>query len=231
MTTPPFPILYEDNHLLVIAKPAGLVAQGAAEGDVSVVTLARGYLKEKYAKPGNVFLGVVSRLDAFVSGAMVLARTSKAAARLTEQFREGAVRKAYWAILEVIPAPPEAPLEHWLWKDDAAHRMRAAARERPDSQRALLTYRTLGATEHPESGAAGSRLEVELETGRKHQIRVQLAAIGHPIWGDRKYGAAEPFPEGIALHARRLELEHPTRREPLRWIAPLPAVWKRYWRE
>lgn len=223
MTEPPFPVLYEDNHLLVINKPAGLPTQGALAGEPSVVEVAKDYIARKYNKPGNVYLGVVSRLDRLVSGVLVLARTSKAAARLTEQFRERSTEKTYWAVVEKAPSKPCDTLIDWLAKDDAAHRMRVVAAHLPGAQRAELAYKVL----KPLPPAA--LLEVLLETGRKHQIRLQLAAMGCPIVGDTKYGAQASrlayFQRAIALHARSLSIEHPTLKTQLRWTAPLPAEW------
>lgn len=216
---PPLDILYEDNHLLVVNKPAGLATQGAAEGEPSLVTLAQDYLRIKYNKPGNVYVGVVSRLDAFVTGVVILARTSKAAARLSEQFRLGSPEKCYWALVSGSPQPPAGECVDWLYKDDAAHRMCAVASPRAGAQEARLTYRTL------QRLANTTLLEIELQTGRKHQIRVQLSRRGWPILGDQKYGSDRSFPRGIALHSRRLALKHPVRDETLRFEAPLPRYW------
>lgn len=221
---PRLDVLYEDNHLLIVNKPAGLPTQGAAEGEPSLCELAKQYLKAKYQKPGNVYLGVVSRVDAFVTGAVVLARTSKAASRLSEQFRTQAVEKTYWAIVEQPPQPPTGVCEDWVSKDDDAHLMRVVTASSA-GQKARLTYRTLKST------AAGTLLEVRLETGRKHQIRLQLSDRGWPIVGDRKYGANTTFPVGIALHSRQLRLDHPVRHEPLDVVAPLPAYWPAVVRE
>jgi 23S rRNA pseudouridine1911/1915/1917 synthase len=240
MPAPPLTILYEDNHVLAIAKPAGLPTMGAAAGQASVITLARQYLKEKHAKPGNVYVGIVSRLDAAVTGVVVLARSSKAAARLTDVFRRRAMRKRYWALIEGVLAPAEGACLDWLRKDEHHHRMRVARPDHPAAQEARLTYRTLATfltgsprARSPRAGTGPlphpvALLAIDLETGRKHQIRVQLAERGHPILGDAKYGAMTPFPAGIALHARELEFLHPVRRTPLRLIAPLPADW-RHW--
>jgi 23S rRNA pseudouridine1911/1915/1917 synthase len=213
---PPLPVLYEDNHLLVVNKPAGLPTQGVVEGVASVVTAARAYLKQKYKKPGNVYLGVVSRLDSSVSGVLVLARTSKAAARLNEQFRERTARKVYWAIVEAPPDPPSGELVDWLKKDERKQRMTVVPRHSIGAQRAKLAYRTI------ESKTGCCLVEVELETGRKHQIRLQLAEAGCPILGDRKYGSRREFPGGIALHAHELTIEHPTTKQALRFEAPPP---------
>jgi 23S rRNA pseudouridine1911/1915/1917 synthase len=214
------PVLYEDNHLLVVNKPAGLVTQGVGEDETSAVKLAKEYVKRKYKKPGNVYLGVVSRLDAMVSGVLILARTSKAAARLSEQFRERVARKVYWALVENVPKEPSGTLTDWLRKDEKTQKMVIASPHAIGSQKARLSYRVLKRL------AAGALLEIELETGRKHQIRVQLAHIGSPIVGDRKYGGRRPFAAGIALHSRELTIQHPIGKESLTWAAPPPAVWR-----
>lgn len=220
--TSAIPVLYEDNHLLVIAKPAGLATMGTPAGEPSLVDLAKDYLKRKYDKPGNVYLGVVSRLDAWVSGALVFARTSKAAARLNQQFRESKVKKVYWALVEQIPAPAYGRWVDWVRKNEAEHRMQIAAPQQRNAQEAILEYRVL----RPVT-PRGCLLELRLVTGRKHQIRLQLAARDLPIRGDRKYGSSVPFPSGIALHARILEFAHPTRQEPVRIECPLPDAWNR----
>ncbi len=222
MSRAPFPILFEDNHLLVVAKPAGLPTMGVGEGRPSLLTVAKEYIKQKYDKPGNVYLGIVSRLDAPVTGAVVIARTSKAAARLTEQFRDGSVEKVYWALVEGVPAPAEANCVDWMRKDERHRKMHVTHQDHPEAKEARLAYTTL--KEFPQT----TLVQVRLETGRKHQIRVQLARRGHPIVGDRKYGAKTPCPDGIALHSRRIEFVHPVRRTPLRLVAPLPKCWREF---
>jgi 23S rRNA pseudouridine1911/1915/1917 synthase len=214
------PVLFEDNHLLVVNKPAGIATMGTAAGTTSMVTLAKAYLKQQYQKPGNVYLGVVSRLDSLVSGVLVFARTSKAAARLSEQFRERETKKIYWAIVEGVPEPKSAELIHWMAKDESQQRMVARSKKSADVQEARLRYQTLREL------AQGTLLEIELLTGRKHQIRVQLVEAGYPILGDRKYGSKRPFPAGIALHARSLTIEHPTLKKPLTFVAELPQTWE-----
>jgi 23S rRNA pseudouridine1911/1915/1917 synthase len=217
-------VLYEDNHLLVVNKPAGLPTQGAAAGEDSLVVRAKEYLKRKYDKPGNVYVGVVSRLDALVTGVVVLARTSKAAARLSEQFREAEVAKTYWAVVEGIPKASDATLVDWLAKDERQRKMvvvDSPADSASQGQEARLRFRQIAALP-----GRCPLLEVNLDTGRKHQIRVQLAHYGCPIVGDAKYGALRPFPEGIALHARRLVVIHPTLQTRLEFIAPLPESWR-----
>lgn len=213
-------ILHEDNHLLVVNKPSGIPTMGALPDEPSLWQMAKEYLKEKYHKPGNVYLGVVSRLDALVSGAIVFARTSKAAARLNEQFRNSSVEKTYWAVVEGVGLSSTGTCQDWLLKDDAAHRVRAVAGSRPGAQRATLSFRRLREL------SDATWLEIALESGRKHQIRVQMSHRGHPILGDKKYGAANRFAVGIALHSRRLALAHPVTKEPLEWTAPLGRGWK-----
>lgn len=219
---PPLQVLYEDNHLLVVNKPAGVATMGMAAGATSMVTLAKEYLKQHFKKPGNVYLGVVSRLDSLVSGVLIFARTSKGAARLSEQFRERGAKKIYWAIVAGAPEPKSAELVHWISKDESQQRMVVRNKKFADAQEARLRYQTL------RKFAGGTLLEVELQTGRKHQIRVQLAAAGHAILGDRKYGSQEPFPAGIALHARSLTIDHPTLKKPLTFVAELPKAWGKW---
>ena len=220
MDAPPFPVLYEDNHLLAVVKPPTLPTMGAAKGERSVVELSRAYIKSKYGKPGNVYLGVVSRLDALVSGVVLLARTSKAAARLTEQFRAGHVEKTYWAIVVGRPKPSQGRYVDAIVKDERRRRMCIARPDDPKAKQARLSYRPLARLK------AGTLLEIVLETGRKHQIRLQLASRGHPLLGDRKYGSHAAFPVGIALHSRRLVLEHPVRKCRIELTAPLPKAWE-----
>ncbi|MEX0938124.1 MAG: RluA family pseudouridine synthase [Pirellulales bacterium] len=217
----PWPVLYEDNHLLVVVKPAMLPTMGVAADRPSLVSQAKDYLKHKYNKPGNVYLGIVSRLDAPVSGVLVIARTSKAAARLTDGLRRRQMHKIYWALVEGRIEQPQAELVDLVRKDDRHRRMHIARSESPGVQEARLRYRLLRAV------GPDSLLEVELVTGRKHQIRLQLSHHGHPIRGDRKYGGQRGFAEGIALHARRLAFMHPVRGEPLEFVAPLPASWQK----
>jgi 23S rRNA pseudouridine1911/1915/1917 synthase len=213
-------ILYEDNHVLAVNKPALLATMGVSEDRPSLLNAAREYIRTTYNKPGNVYVGVVSRLDAPVTGLVLLAKTSKAAARLSEAFRLRRVNKTYLAAVEGAPTPASGVLEHYLRKDERHRKVHATSQACPDAQLARLEYRVLS------RGDNLALVEVNPETGRKHQIRVQLAKIGHPIVGDRKYGSTAPFSAGIALHSFRLELEHPVRREPLRIEAPLPGAWR-----
>jgi 23S rRNA pseudouridine1911/1915/1917 synthase len=217
---PPLEVLFEDNHLLVVVKPAGLATQGVAEGTASVLTRAKEYLKNKYQKPGNVYLGVVSRLDSAVSGVLVLARTSKAADRLTKQFQSGVVEKVYWALVERPPTPAEGELLHWVLKNDRERRMEVVAPRSRGALHARLSYRTLS------KERLGTLVEVRLLTGRKHQIRLQLATIHSQIVGDRKYGSHRLFAaESIALHCMRLGFEHPTTKKRLEFSSAPPVAW------
>jgi len=216
-------VIYEDNHLLVIDKPAGLITQGAKVGEQSVITLAGAYLKKKYNKPGNVYVGIVSRLDSAVSGVLVVARTSKAAARLNEQFKKTTPKKTYVAITPNRYKFESAKLDDVLIKNENRKRMEIASesdRTNKAARQAALEYRI--------SGTFGdlALVEVQLITGRKHQIRVQLANCGCPILGDRKYGSKLQFEPGIALHCRSLAIEHPTRDEGLEFESPPPKHWQ-----
>ncbi len=212
-----WPLLHEDNHLLVVYKPAGLLSQGDASGADNLLDLCKSWLKTRHAKPGRVFLGLVHRLDRPVAGVMAFARTSKAAARLSAQIRERRVRKRYLAVVEGRLPAAEGRLCDRLVRTE--HGSRVAGPAEAGSE-ARLAYRV-------QAVAAGrSLVAVELETGRKHQIRVQLAHAGCPVAGDVRYGAPGPLPGGaIALFARELEFEHPTRPERLAFTAPLPAGW------
>ncbi len=216
---PSLEVLYEDNHILAVNKPAMLPTMGVEADRPSLLTAAKEFLRRKYDKPGNIYVGIVSRLDGPVTGVVLLAKTSKAAARLSEAFRSRDVRKVYWATVEGEVSPAEGTLEHYLRKDERHRKVHVTNAGAEGAQLARLAYRTV------KRAGELTLLEVELETGRKHQIRVQLARVGHPIVGDLKYGGREPFSHGIALHARALELEHPVRREPLRLEAPLPRSW------
>lgn len=224
MPTKRLKVLHEDNHLLAVAKPAGVPTMGAAPGVTSVLDLAKAYLAAKYDKPGAVYLGVVSRLDAPVTGVLLLARTSKAAARLTEAFAGREVEKVYLATVEGELPPPDGTVVHHLAKDDRSQRMVATHAEAPGAQRAELAYEVLL------TDADKSLVVVRLLTGRKHQIRVQLAKLGAPIRGDQKYGSQVAYARGIDLHAWRLRLEHPVRKKPLALECALPPKWGS-WRE
>jgi 23S rRNA pseudouridine1911/1915/1917 synthase len=215
-------VLYEDNHLLAVNKPAALATMGTPGDRPTLLALAKEYVKRKYCKPGNVYLGVMSRLDAPVTGVVLLARTSKAARRLTEQFRSHAAQKVYRALVEGTSVPAAGRYVDWLAEDERHRRMHVV---RPDdsardaSKEARLSYRRLAAV------GGIWLLEVEPETGRKHQIRLQLAHHGHPVVGDRKYGSRLRFPLGIALHSWRLTVAHPVGGQPVVIEAPLPKTW------
>jgi 23S rRNA pseudouridine1911/1915/1917 synthase len=211
-------ILYEDNHVIALVKPPGLATMGLPNGQETLFTQTKAYLKEKYAKPGDVYLGVVSRLDVLVSGIVLFARTSKAAARLNDQFREHTVEKIYVALVEGTITPTEAECVDRLCNDKRHRKVfRTQSEEGKESR---LRYRKLRQVHQC------SLIEIQLETGRKHQIRLQLSARGFPIRGDVKYGAKQSFPDGIALHAWKLIFSHPTTKEQIELIAPLPKTFE-----
>ena len=215
-------IIYEDNHLLVIDKPAGLLTQGAEAGQDSCVTAAKAYLRNRFHKPGNVYLGVVSRLDALVTGVLVLAKTSKAAARLTTAFRDRQAKKTYLALCPVDGLPERGTWQDWLTHHDALHKVAVSHAGGAHAQLAILHFRLAAQERHV------GLYRIELETGRKHQIRVQFSSHGSPLLGDAKYGSHLSFAEGIALHSWRLHLEHPTLREKKLFTAPLPGYWPKW---
>lgn len=211
-------VIYEDNHIIIVAKQSGEIVQGDKTGDTPLSDMVKAYVKERYAKPGAVFLGVVHRLDRPVSGLVVFARTSKALARLNDMFRHGDVHKTYWAIVQDRPAADEGTLEHWLVRNEQQNKSYAYDREKPGAKRAVLKYRVIGQSDRY------WLLEVNLLTGRHHQIRCQLSAMGCPIKGDLKYGARRSNPDGsISLLARRVEFIHPVSKQSVQVEAPLPA--------
>ncbi|HTU91114.1 MAG TPA: RluA family pseudouridine synthase [Gemmataceae bacterium] len=227
----PKTILFEDNHCLAVAKPAPLLTQGVPPGIPTLEAMVKAYLKERYRKPGNVYLGIPHRLDRPVSGVVLFARNTKAARRLAEQFQNRQVRKVYWAVVEPslggeLP-PAEGEWEDWLLKVKEQARGERVTADTAGARRAVLRYRRLRAD------AGGALLEMEPETGRMHQIRVQAASRGWPVRGDVLYGSRLPFGPAaelprdriIALHARSLTFLHPIRYEPLTVTAPLPPAW------
>lgn len=220
----PEDILYEDNHLLVVNKHCGDLVQPDPSGESALEDQIKAYIKQRDAKPGAVFLGVVHRIDRPVSGAVLFAKTSKALARLNEMIRNGEIRKTYWALTESRPDPEAGELRHYIVRDSRTNRSKAWDTPRPEAKEARLRYATLGA------GTRYTLLGIELLTGRHHQIRAQLARIGCPIRGDLKYGARRSLPGGgISLHSREVAFEHPVRREPVRITAPTPsgdALWE-----
>jgi 23S rRNA pseudouridine1911/1915/1917 synthase len=213
------PILYEDNHLLVVVKPAGMPTQEDESRDPDLLTVLKAGVKARYGKPGNVFLGLVHRLDRPVGGVMVFARTSKAASRLSDAVRTRAFRKTYFAVVRGTPQQAAGTLKHYLVKNARTNTVRAVERNHPEAKEAVLDYRVLG------SADGFSLVEVRLHTGRPHQIRVQFATIGCPLYGDRRYGGRLSEPgQQIALWSVTLGFEHPTTKEHLRFVAEPPSV-------
>ena len=211
-------VLYEDNHLIIVNKSVSEIVQGDKTGDTPLCDTLKAWLKEKYAKPGNVFVGVPHRLDRPVSGAVVFAKTSKALARLNEMFRNGEVHKTYWAVVQQPPEREAAEITHYLVRNEKLNKSVAYDSPRTGAKEAVLAYRTLCRSDNY------TLLEVELKTGRHHQIRCQLAHIGAPIKGDLKYGARRSNPDGgISLHARQVSFIHPVSRQPIEVVAPVPA--------
>ena len=219
-------VLYEDNHIIAVNKTCSEIVQGDKTGDTPLSDTVKAYIKDKYNKPGEVFLGVTHRLDRPTSGVVLFARTSKALTRLNEMFKSHEqIQKTYWAIVQGCPKQPEARLENWLVRNEAQNKSYIAKPNAKDAKQAILTYKTLV------RGENYSLLEVNLETGRHHQIRCQLAAIGCPIKGDLKYGAKRSNPDGgICLHARKIEFIHPVKKEPVCITAPVPndSVWQQF---
>ena len=217
-------VLYEDNHIIIVNKAPSEIVQGDKTGDVPLSEMVKSYLKAKYDKPGNVFLGVTHRLDRPTSGIVLFAKTSKALTRLNTMFSQGQIRKTYHAIVSRMADTGATTLIHWLTRNEQQNKSYAHVKEVKNSKKAILTYRTIG------QGERYTLLEVELHTGRHHQIRCQLAATGHVIKGDLKYGAARSNPNGsISLHARTLAFEHPVSHEQVEVTAPYPAddIWER----
>lgn len=222
---PPFEVIYEDNHLLIVNKASGILVQGDATGDIPLVDLCKEYIRIKYGKPGAVFLGVVHRIDRPVSGIVVFGRTSKALERMNALFREKQTKKTYWAITEKKPPHEKGTLIQWLSKNVKKNKTTAYSRETVGASRSELSYEIIGHRNNQ------WLLQVNPVTGRPHQIRVQLASMGCPIAGDVKYGFPVPYEDGsIALHARGLEFVHPVSKEAMAIEAPLPATlpWKNF---
>lgn len=216
-------VLYEDNHLIIVNKAPSEIVQGDKTGDKPLSELIKEYLKEKYHKPGNVFCGVTHRLDRPTSGVVVFAKTSKALSRLNEMFRNGEVDKTYWAIVKNRPPKDEDTLIHYLIKNERTNKSTAYDSEKPNTKKAILHYKLIAASQKY------FLLEVDLETGRHHQIRCQLAKIGCPIKGDLKYGAERSNPDGsISLHARTISFVHPVSKQQIHVVAPVPddTLWK-----
>lgn len=215
-------VLYEDNHLIIVNKRPGDIVQGDKTGDRPLSEVVKEYLKEKYNKPGNVYLGVVHRLDRPTSGLVVFAKTSKALPRLNKLFSDKKAKKTYWAVVKDAPLKSADTLVHWLKRNPKQNKSYAHEKEVPDSKKAVLDYRMLKALN------TYFLLEIDLKTGRHHQIRSQLSAIGCPIKGDLKYGFPRSNKDAsIHLHARKLEFLHPVKNEPLTILAPLPkdSIW------
>ena len=237
-------VLYEDNHIIAVNKTCNEIVQGDKTGDTPLSEIVKAYIKEKYNKPGEVFLGVTHRLDRPTSGVVLFARTSKALTRLNEMFKEKSkvesrkskeelstvncqlsIKKTYWAIVQGAPKLPEARLENWLVRNEAQNKSYIAQPGAKEAKQAILSYKTLA------KGENYTLLEVNLETGRHHQIRCQLAAIGCPIKGDLKYGAKRSNPDGgICLHARQIEFIHPVSKQDICITAPVPndSLWQQF---
>lgn len=217
-------ILYEDNHIIAVSKTCHEIVQGDKTGDTPLSDIVKAYIKEKYQKPGDVFLGVTHRLDRPTTGVVIFARTSKALTRLNAMFQSHEqIRKTYWAIVQSAPPTPEGRIENYLLRNEQQNKSFVVKPNTQNAKRAVLTYQTIA------QGERYTLLEINLETGRHHQIRCQLAAIGCPIKGDLKYGAKRSNPDGgISLHARNIEFIHPVSRLPISITAPVPddTLWK-----
>ena len=217
-------VLYEDNHIIAVNKTCNEIVQGDKTGDTPLSEIVKAYIKDKYNKPGEVFLGVTHRLDRPTSGVVLFARTSKALTRLNEMFKSHEqIQKTYWAIVQNAPKQPQAKLENWLIRNEKQNKSYIASPNAKDAKLAILTYTTIATSEHY------TLLEIQLETGRHHQIRCQLAAIGCPIKGDLKYGAKRSNPDGgISLHARKIAFIHPVSKQEICITAPVPndKLWR-----
>lgn len=218
-------VIYEDNHIIIINKTASEIVQGDKTGDTPLSETVKQYLKEKYQKPGNVFIGVTHRLDRPVSGLVVFAKTSKALSRLNEMFKKGEVEKTYWAVVKNPPKELEGELVNYLVRNEKQNKSYAYEVEKPGSKKAVLNYRVIGKSDNY------YLLEVDLKTGRHHQIRCQLAKMGCPIKWDLKYGFPRSNPDGsICLHARYVRFIHPVSKELIAVEAPVPAgnLWNNF---
>ena len=210
-------VLYEDNHIIIVNKASGEIVQGDKTGDKPLSEIVREYLKDKYNKPGNVFCGVTHRLDRPTTGIVVFAKTSKALSRLNEMFRNDKVEKSYWAIVKNSPPKLEDTLVHWLIKNEKKNKSTAYDLEKKGTKKALMHYKIIGTSDNY------FLLEINLETGRHHQVRTQLSKIGSPIKGDLKYGAKRSNPDGsISLHARSISFIHPVTKTKIEVTAPVP---------
>ena len=210
-------VLYEDNHIIIVNKAPGEIVQGDKTGDKPLSEEVKEYLKVKYNKPGNVFCGVTHRLDRPTSGIVVFAKTSKALSRLNAMFKNNEIDKTYWAVVKKLPEKTEATLTHYLIKNERTNKSTAYDVEKPNTKKSVLHYKVIGQSQNY------NLLEVDLETGRHHQIRCQLSKIGSPIKGDLKYGAERSNPDGsISLHARKIAFIHPVSKEKIEVVAPTP---------
>lgn len=216
-------VIYEDNHIIIVNKAPGEIVQGDKSGDTPLSDLIKDFLKEKYNKPGNVFCGVVHRIDRPVAGLVIFAKTSKALERLNKMLREAQIHKTYWAIVEGKPSAPEGTLRNFLKSDGRINKTFISSEKDPEAKEAVLEYKTIS------NGDRYSLLEINLLTGRKHQIRAQLAEIGHPIKGDLKYGAKRSNPDGsISLLAREISFVHPVSKQVICLKAPLPPLFQKF---
>lgn len=216
-------VLYEDNHIIVVNKRVGDIVQGDKTGDKPLSDIVKEYIKDRYAKPGEVFLGVVHRLDRPTTGIVLFARTSKALERMNEMFKNRDTQKTYWAVVKNRPPKQADTLVHFLKRNEKSNTSKAFGKEVPDSKKASLDYKVIRELKNHYA------LEINLHTGRHHQIRAQLSAIGCPIKGDLKYGFDRSNPDGgIHLHARKLAFVHPVKKEAIEIVAPVPddVVWK-----
>ncbi len=218
-------ILYEDNHLIAVNKRSSEIVQGDKTGDVPLSETVKAYLKEEYHKPGNVFLGIIHRIDRPTSGVVLFAKTGKALRRMNRMLQEGRVEKVYWAVVDVLPPAEKGTLEHYITRNRKQNKSYASFDEKPGSKKALMMYRVIGASKRY------YLLEIQIFTGRHHQIRAQLAAVGCSIKGDMKYGFPRSNPGGgIYLHARKAVFDHPVTGKRIEIVAPVPpdTLWNEF---